>query len=44
MIDPLLTSLFLLVLEARWLLRASQGDTQQKWETADTELAPPSSA
>jgi hypothetical protein len=27
MIDPLLTSLFLLVLEARWLLRAGQGDT-----------------
>ena len=42
MIDPLLTSLFLLVLEARWLLRASQGDTQQKWETADIELALPS--
>jgi hypothetical protein len=44
MIDPLLTSLFLLVLDARWLLRPGQCDTKQKWETADTELAPPSSA
>jgi hypothetical protein len=44
MIDPLLTSLFLLVLEARWLRRAGKDDPQQKWEIADSELAPPSSA
>ena len=29
MIDPLLISLFLLVFEERWLLRAGEGDTQR---------------
>jgi len=43
MIDPLLTSLFVLALEKRWLLRAVEVDTQQKWEIADTEFALPSS-
>jgi hypothetical protein len=44
MIDPLLISLFLLVFEERWLLRAGEVDAQQKWEIEDTEFAPRSSA
>jgi hypothetical protein len=40
MIDPLLTSLFLLVLEARWLLRAVEVDTQQnrRWPIPNSLL------
>jgi hypothetical protein len=40
MIDPLLTSLFLLVLEARWLLRAVEVDMQQnrRWPIPNSLL------
>jgi hypothetical protein len=43
MIDPLLTSLFLLVLEARWLLRAVEVDPQQNRRWPIPKFAPPSS-
>jgi hypothetical protein len=40
MIDPLLTSLFLLLLDERWLLRSVEFDTQQnrRWPIPNSLL------